>query len=71
MAPGLAARELINLAGPTHQVWLVWEAGYRTLGQDCPELRDSLGALRPNFTEPVRSQPQNYYEHESLARFAP
>lgn len=70
-APGVAARELVNLAGPTHQVWLVWQQGYRTFGNDCEELRDSLLALRPNFTEPVRSAPSRYYEHESLDRFAP
>jgi mannosyltransferase len=70
-APGLEARELVNLAGPTHQVWLVWEDGYRTLGHDCLELKDTLTALRPNFTEPVRTDPAKYYEHESLERFAP
>jgi len=71
LAPGVAARQLVNLAGPTHQVWLVWEQGYRTLGQDCSQLRDSLVAVRPNFTEPLRSDPRRYYEHESLVRFAP
>jgi hypothetical protein len=70
-APGLAARELVNLAGPTHQIWLVWQPGYRTFGRDCQELRDSLLALRPNFTQPVRSDPGRYYEHESLDRFTP
>jgi hypothetical protein len=70
-APGLEARELVNLAGPTHQVWLVWADGSRTLGHDCLELKDTLTALRPNFTEPVRSDPVKYYESESLERFAP
>ena len=69
--PGVFARELVNLAGPTHPVWLVWEQGYRTFGHDCEQLRDSLVALRANFSEPVRSQPGRYYEHESLDRFAP
>ena len=69
--PGLEARQLVNLAGPTHQVWLVWEPGYRTLGFDCMELKDTLAALRPNFTEPVTTDPAKYYEHESLERFAP
>ena len=70
-APGVAARELVNLAGPLHQVWLVWEPGYRTFGKNCEELRDSLLALRPNFSEPVHSDSRRYYEHESLERFAP
>jgi hypothetical protein len=70
-APGLLARELTNLAGPGHEVFLVWEHGYRTLGPACEQLRDSLVAIRPNFTEPVRSDPARYYEHESLERFVP
>jgi hypothetical protein len=70
-APGVMAQDLVNLAGPDHQVWLIWEAGYRTLGRNCEQLRDSLVALRPNFSEPVRSHPERYYEHESLDRFAP
>jgi hypothetical protein len=68
---GLAARWIVNLAGPSHQVWLVWEGGYRTLGTKCEQLRDGLLGLRPNFSEPVRSQPNRYYEHENLERFAP
>jgi hypothetical protein len=70
-APGVMAQDLVTLAGPGHQVWLVWEPGYRTLGRNCEQLRDSLVALRPNFSEPVRSHPERYYEHESLDRFAP
>jgi hypothetical protein len=69
--PGVIARQLVDLAGPTHQVWLVWEQGYRTLGSDCENLRDSLVAIRPNFTEPVRSDGHRFYEHESLDRFSP
>src|SRR5260370_41275139 len=68
-AAGVVARELDNLAGPGHGIWLVWEPGYRTLGSDCEQLRDSLVAIRPNFTEPLRSDPAHYYEHESLDRF--
>lgn len=67
---GLFARELLNLAG-SHQVWLVWESGYRTLGHSCEALRDTLTVSRPDYSEPVHSQPGRYYEHESLMRFAP
>jgi hypothetical protein len=68
--PGLAAKELLNLAGPGQQIWLVYEIGYRTFGHDCEELRDSLEFVRPNFTQPVTADPGKYYEHESLMRFA-
>jgi len=66
---GVFARELINLAG-SHQLWLVWESGYRTLGYRCQQLRDALELARPDYSEPVHSQPARYYEHESLMRFA-
>ena len=69
-SPGAFALALLNLAG-AHQVWLVWESGYRTLGQSCEQLRDTLMVARPDYSEPVRSQPARFYEHESLVRFAP
>jgi hypothetical protein len=67
--PAIFARQLLNLAGE-HQVWLVWEAGYRTMGQSCEELRNTLRIARPDWNVPVRSQP-SYYEHENLIRFLP
>jgi uncharacterized membrane protein len=66
--PAVFARELLNLAGP-HQLWLVWEAGYRTLGQSCQQIRNTLRVARPDWSDPVRSRPGTYYEHENLARF--
>ena len=66
--PALFARQLLNLAG-SHQLWLVWEAGYRTLGQSCQRLRNTLRIARPDWREPVHSQPSTYYEHENLVRF--
>jgi uncharacterized membrane protein len=67
--PGVFARQILNLAG-AHQIWLVWEPGYRTLGRSCQEIRDALEVARPDHSSKVRSAPQ-YYEHENLLRFAP
>lgn len=66
--PGLFARQLLALAGQ-HQIWLVWESGYRTLGRSCQEIRDALEVARPDNSQPVRSQGDKYYEHENLLRF--
>ncbi|MHB8464823.1 MAG: glycosyltransferase family 39 protein [Acidimicrobiales bacterium] len=66
--PAEFARELLNIAGQ-HQLWLVWEGGYRTLGPSCQEIRNTLRMARPDWSDPVRSQPRIYYEHENLARF--
>jgi mannosyltransferase len=67
--PGVFANEILSMAGG-HQIWLVWEAGYRTLGSDCQEIRDALGVARPHPTQAVISDPAKYYEHESLVRFS-
>jgi len=68
--PGVFANEILNMAAG-HQIWLVWEAGYLTLGSDCEEVLDALEVARPRSTEPVVSDPAHYYEHESLVRFSP
>ena len=68
--PGVFANEILSMAGG-HQIWLVWEAGYRTLGSDCEEIRDAIEVARPHPTQPVQSDPARFYEHESLVRFAP
>jgi uncharacterized membrane protein len=68
--PGVFANQILNMAAG-HQIWLVWEAGYRTLGSDCQEIRDAIGVARPHSTQPVKSDPAGYYEHESLVRFSP
>jgi mannosyltransferase len=68
--PGVFANEILNMAAG-HQIWLVWEAGYLTLGSDCEEILDALEVARPRSTEPVVSDPARYYEHESLVRFSP
>ena len=68
--PGVFANELLSMAAG-HQIWLVWESGYRTFGNDCEEIRDAIEVARPNVAQPVTSDPALYYEHESLVRFAP
>ncbi len=68
--PGVFANEILSMAG-NHQIWLVWEAGYRTLGRGCQEIRDALEVARPDNSEPVRSNPAKFYEHENLIRLLP
>jgi len=68
--PGVFANEILSMARG-HQIWLVWEAGYLTLGSDCQEIRDAIEVARPHSTQPVVSDPARFYEHESLVRFAP
>ena len=68
--PGVFANELLSMAAG-HQIWLVWERGYRTFGNDCEQIRDAIQSARPNVAQAVVSDPGRYYEHESVVRFAP
>jgi hypothetical protein len=63
------ASMLLGQAGPTHNVWLVWSAGYKSFGHRCEQLIASLGAYRTSG-DTVRlrwSSP----EHMGLIRFDP
>ncbi len=68
--PGVFANEILSMAG-NHQIWLVWESGYRTLGRSCQEIRDALAVARPDAVQSVRTKPAKYYEHENLIRYLP
>jgi 4-amino-4-deoxy-L-arabinose transferase-like glycosyltransferase len=63
------ASMLLERAGPTHNVWLVWSPGYKSLGKRCEQLAAALGAYRVSGEDvKVRfSSP----EHLGLIRFDP
>jgi hypothetical protein len=63
------ASMLLSRAGPTHNVWLVWSPGYKSLGRRCEQLAAALRAYRGSGDD-VRvrwSSP----EHLGLIRFDP
>ena len=63
------AQMLVERAGPTHNVWLVWSAGYKALGRRCEQLLHALGGYRV-WGDAVRLQ-WSSPEHLGLIRFAP
>ena len=63
------AESLIDQAGPTHNVWLVWSPGYKSLGRRCEDLLHTLGGYR-NWGDHVRLS-WHSPEHMGLVRFAP
>jgi hypothetical protein len=63
------ARFLDQRAGPSHVVWLLWAAQYRTYDAKCQEIADLLGTLRPPANQLYEEDPTNYYEHANLVRF--
>ncbi|MGH9188570.1 MAG: hypothetical protein ACRD0Q_00830, partial [Acidimicrobiales bacterium] len=66
---GTFARMLLDRTGPTHDLWVVWAPGYRTLGTRCEQLLDELRAARPDASQLVEAPP-GYFERPQLVRYA-
>ncbi|MGE0796186.1 MAG: hypothetical protein AB7O29_12720, partial [Acidimicrobiia bacterium] len=65
--PEAFARDLLDRAGEA-TIWLVWEAGYRTLGTRCEDLGNALARLRPAVA--VVSSGDTF-EHAVLYQYGP
>jgi hypothetical protein len=63
------ARMLLDRAGPTHTIWVVWAPGYRTFKDKCQGLLGNLDLARRDNTRPVKL-PKNF-EKPALIRFLP
>ena len=68
--PDQFAAELLRRAG-SHRVFLVWDAGYRTHTDICPELVNALLRRRPGMTVISEAQGSKYFEKESVYDYAP
>jgi mannosyltransferase len=62
------ARMLLDRAGPSHNVWLVWSLGYKALGHRCEQILQALGGYRV-WGDLVRIN-WGTPEHLGLIRFA-
>jgi mannosyltransferase len=67
--PAAFSRMLLDRAGPTHTVWVVWSPGYRTFKDKCQGVLANLDLARRANTRPVKL-PKNF-EHPGLIRFPP
>jgi len=67
--PVAFARMLLDRAGPTGTVWVVWAPGYRTFKDKCQGMLANLDLARRDNTRPVKL-PKNF-EHPGLIRFLP
>lgn len=63
------AEMLLERAGPTHSIWVVWAPGYRTFEDKCQGLLGTLDLARRNNTRAVKL-PKNF-EKPGLIRFPP
>ncbi len=67
--PEAFANMLLDRAGPTGTVWVVWSPGYRTFEDKCQGMLANLDLARRDNTRPVKL-PRNF-EHPGLIRFPP
>jgi mannosyltransferase len=61
---------LLERAGPTRTIWVVWAPGYRTFGTRCELLIDRLTQARPDMDRPVKLS-KRALERSGLVRFRP
>lgn len=67
--PAAFAQLLLDRAGATGTVWMVWAPGYRTFEDKCQGILGNLDLARRNNTRPVKL-PRNF-EKPGLIRFLP
>jgi len=67
--PEAFAHMLLDRAGPTHTVWVVWAPGYRTFKDMCQGILGNLDLARRDNTRPVKL-PKNF-EKPALIKFLP
>ena len=67
--PEAFAQMLLDRAGPTGTVWVVWAPGYRTFEDKCQGMLANLDLARRTNDRPVKL-PRNF-EHPGLIRFPP
>lgn len=66
--PADFAQLLLDRAGPTHDVWLVWSPGYRSVSGKCQNIIDVLDNARPDNRRVVKVSTK-YFERPGLVRF--
>lgn len=69
--PAAFAAEVEALTAPGSAVWVVWNDSYRAVGSQCSGIVEALGRNRPDVEVVVAADPERYFEHANLFRFAP
>ncbi len=70
-SPAAFTRELQALAGPGHDIWLVWASGYQGFGTRCEQIATEL-IQTPGYGGRtwVVERPSTYYEPMNLTEYA-
>ncbi|MDQ3432754.1 MAG: hypothetical protein M3467_11150, partial [Actinomycetota bacterium] len=68
--PAAFARTVSRMASGGARVWLVYDQGYRTFGDQCSQLRDALARRHPLSITMVESR-SSVFERENLVLYLP
>jgi mannosyltransferase len=71
-SPVRFAQQLESMAGPNHQIFVVWFGGYQTLGEKCEQVLQTLDynkSLEP--TTLITGHSAQFYQPMGLVQYAP
>jgi mannosyltransferase len=71
-SPVRFAQQLESMAGPNHQIFVVWFGGYQTFGEKCEQVLQTLGydkSLQP--TTLITGHSAQFYQPMGLVQYAP
>ena len=71
-SPVRFANQLERMAGPTHQIFVVWFGGYQTFGTKCEQILQSLSYdTKLHSTYLLTGRPAQFYQPMGLVQYAP
>jgi hypothetical protein len=71
-SPVLFGQQLERMAGPTHQIFVVWYGSYQTFGSKCEQILQTLGYDKSlQSTTVLTGRPTQFYQPMGLVQFAP
>jgi hypothetical protein len=71
-SPVLFGQQLERMAGPSHQIFVVWYGSYQTFGIKCEQILQTLGYDKSlQSTTLLTGRPTRFYQPMGLVQFAP
>ncbi|HEY1467185.1 MAG TPA: glycosyltransferase family 39 protein [Acidimicrobiales bacterium] len=71
-SPVLFGQQLERMAGPNHQIFVVWYGSYQTFGIKCEQILQTLGYDKSlQSTTLLTGRPTQFYQPMGLVQFAP
>ena len=71
-SPVLFGQQLERMAGPNHQIFVVWYGSYQTFGSKCEQILQTLGYDKSlQSTTLLTGRPTQFYQPMGLVQYAP